>query len=144
MSAQVPEQTTGQKIGGVLFGVAAVFCSMEMIPGWGIFHLDWPHETFYSIMAVCGAISGFLLAPRNRLPGLAGGLVAGPGCLFATALLLEWTTWTHTVILAIVGMIGCLPGLGVYRGLKALQDAFLPPEAELVEEREGSEPEASG
>jgi hypothetical protein len=123
VSVSPEQESLGQKIGGGLLGLSLVFCSLEMVPGWGIFRLNWPTVVFVAIMAVCGSVSGLLLARRHRLPGLIGGLVGGPGALLAIAFVLERTTWTHSVILLVVGAIGALPGFLAYALLAALEDA---------------------
>ena len=116
-----------EKIGGLLFGLSIVFCSMEMVPRWSVLNLQWPPIAFIGLMGVCGAVSGWLLASHHRLPGLCGGLFAGPGALLAIAFVLERTTWTHTLIVMAVGAIGALPGLGLYGILAWVERALAPP-----------------
>jgi len=48
------------------------------------------------------------------------------GSLFATAMVLASVNETHTAILAIVGLIGCLPGVALYWMLKFVQNATFP------------------
>ena len=127
MSAGVSLDTPGQKIGQFVFWVPMVFCSMEMIPGWGFINPDWPREVYYAIMATSGALAGMLILPKHLVPGLVGGLLAGPGGLFAVALLLENVQSTHTLVIVAVALLGCLPGIGIGLGLKALQDRVVPP-----------------
>jgi len=126
VSGNPHEETTGQKVGLTLFGLAIVFCSMEMVPGWGVLHLGWPPETYYAIMATVGALAGVLSAAQHRLAGLLGGLVAGPGSLGTIAFVLERTTSTHTLILVIVGALGAVPGLVLYRIVASVQDSLQP------------------
>lgn len=119
-----PEQATlGQNIGSGLAGLSLVFCSMEMVPGWSVLHLGWSPFVFICIMAVCGAVSGLLVAVQHRLAGLLGGLLGGSGALLAIVFVLQRTTWTHTVILLVVSLIGALPGYGVYAVLAAVENA---------------------
>lgn len=113
--------TLEQRIGGLIFGLSIAACGLEMVPRWAVFHLGWPSAVFVAIMAVSGAVSGFLLGAGHRLAGTLGGLVAGPGSLLAIAFVLERTTWTHTVILMAVAAIGALPGLAVYHALAAIE-----------------------
>jgi hypothetical protein len=42
------------------------------------------------------------------------------------ALVLGWMTWTHTVILLLVGAVGALPGFAVYGILCAVEKALVP------------------
>lgn len=121
------QETSGQKISGIVFVVAMLFCGMEMVPGWGLFHLDWPNWVYYLIMAVTGAIAGSCFATDHPLPGLVGGLVAGPGGIFAIAFVLEHSTVTYDIILLVVGLIGLLPGFALYKALAALEDAITGP-----------------
>ena len=130
MSNHSEKTTRGHSIGGAIFGLAIVFCSMEMVPGWGIFHLDWPRWVFYTIMLICGGASGTFLAARYPLPGLIAGAVSGLGALYAIALVLDNVESVYDVFLAIAGLIGALPGVIVYVVLKLVQDAIAPPPKE--------------
>jgi len=127
MSTEWKLDSPAQKFGFFLFGLSIWFCGEEMVPAWSRFNLDWPSEVFYGIMAVSSAISGMLIARNYLIPGLVGGLLAGPGGLFAAALLLENVNSIHGLIIVVVGLVGCLPGVGVGFGLKALQDRFAQP-----------------
>ena len=126
-----------QKIGGLIFGLSIAFCGMEMVPRWAVFDLGWPPAAFVAIMAVSGAVSGYLLGAGRRLAGTIGGLVAGPGSLLAIAFVLERTTWTHTVILMAVAAIGALPGLGVYHALAAIERIIMPGQDDRATETHG-------
>jgi hypothetical protein len=112
-------ESPGQKAGGVVFGLAIAFCSLEMVPGWGLFDLEWPPETFYAIMGVCGALSGALIA-EYRFAGLVGGAVAGLGSLYAIVLLLENVNTIHSVMIALAAAAGSVPGVGLYWVLRFL------------------------
>jgi hypothetical protein len=124
MSSGMRMETAGQKLGQFIFWLPMVFCSMEIVPNWGIFNLDWPPEVYFVIMAVCGAAAGALMAPNYRVPGLVVGLLAGPGGLFAVTLLLQNVNSIHTIAIVLVALIGCLPGVGVGFALKVVQDRF--------------------
>lgn len=126
MNAAPHQPTGGQKAAGLIAGLSIVFCSMEMVPGWGIFNLDWPPTVFYAIMAVSGAIAGIVGAADHRIPGLIGGLIAGPSALFAVGYVLAHVTVTYNIILVLVAMLGALPGFAVYKVLAAIQDAIMP------------------
>lgn len=130
MSKQSDGATRGQTIGGAIFGLAIVFCSMEMVPGWGIFHLEWPRWVFYTVMLICGAASGTFLAARYPVPGLIAGAISGVGALYAVALVLDNVESVYDVFLVIAGMIGAVPGVIVYVVLKLVQDAAMPPTEE--------------
>lgn len=117
----------GAKFGGLLLGLSMAFCGMEMVPGWGVFHLDWPPIAFYGIMTVCCGLSGFLMDPEHRLAGLFGGIVGGPGALAAIALVLSHTTWTNDLIVVFAGAIGALPGVGLYKLLAGIEDKIFGP-----------------
>ncbi|MEQ8789384.1 MAG: hypothetical protein RIC55_24030 [Pirellulaceae bacterium] len=106
--------------------IPQVLCSMEMVPGWGIFELGWPEAVYYAIMVVAGAVGGLLMAERHRFAGLVGGAIAGPGSIFAVALHLGSTDETWNFICVLLAAIGALPGIGVYWVLRLLQDALLP------------------
>lgn len=111
------DETLGQRIGGFIFGIPLVFCSMEMVPGWGIFNLNWPNGYFYAIMAVCGSLAGMLMS-SYRIPGLAGGLLAGYGALFAVGKVLENVNVIHNGVLVLVALIGVLPGVALYWAMR--------------------------
>jgi hypothetical protein len=124
---QPETETTGSKIGGGIFGIALIFCSMEMVEGWGILGLDWPPRVFYGIMAVSGCVAGVLCGGRYIVPAVLGMVIGGVGALFAIAWVLERVNTMHSVVLVLVGIAGALPGAGVYFALKFLQDQVLPP-----------------
>jgi len=109
-----------------IFILPLVFCSMEMVPGWGIFDLEWPASTFYGIMTVAGIVAGFLGCEGYRVPGMIAGVVTGAGSLYATAVLLRHTTVTHSIVLVLAGFVGALPGIGLYFALRFFQDSVLP------------------
>jgi hypothetical protein len=117
MSTSPKQLTRRQKFAALVFVLPLVFCSMEMVPGWGLFHLKWPHAAFYTIMAVAGAIAG-ALAPRNPIAGAPCGALAGVGALFAQAYVLERVTEIHDALLLLIGSVGMLPGLGLYFGVQ--------------------------
>ena len=121
-------ETTGSKIGAGIFGIALVFCSMEMVEGWGILGLDWPPGVFYGITAVSGLVAGVLCGGRYIVPAVFGFMIGGVGALYAIACVLERVNTMHSVILVLVGFVGGLPGAGIYFVLKFLQDQVLPPE----------------
>lgn len=125
----------GKTVATVLFGLAVVFCSTERVPRWGILHLGWPAEAHCALMAACGAVAGMLLAAGHRLPGLLGGLAAGPGCLLAMAFLPEWIPRANVLMLVLAGIVGTLPGLGLYAALAGLQGNS-PEATEQEQERE--------
>lgn len=122
------EETRGQKIAGTIFAVAIVVCSMEMVPGWGMFHLGWPPDVFYVIMAVAGVASAFCAGGRHVVPALAGFPLGGVGALFAIAWMLERVNVVYSVMLIIVGLIGAIPGAAIYFALRFLQDTLFPPQ----------------
>jgi hypothetical protein len=126
MNASPHQPSKGQTAAGLIAGLSIVFCSMEMVPGWGIFHLDWPPTAFYAIMAASGAIAGICGATDHRIPGLIGGVIAGPSALLAVGYVLAHVTVTYNVILVLVAMLGALPGFAVYKVLSAIQDAIVP------------------
>lgn len=127
MSFNPHEPKPLQAVGIGIFTFGLIFCSMEMAPSWGVFRLDWPPSTYYALMALFGGVAGCLIGRGYWLPGWVGGTVAGLGALAALAFFLEGTTRTHSAILILIAGIGSLPGVGIGFGLKALQDALLPP-----------------
>ena len=105
-----------------LFMVPLVVCSMEIVPGWGIFHLNWPPSAFYGIVGVTSAAAGFIGIEEYRIPALVAGPVAGVGALLASSMLLSTVDSTSNVVIVFVELIGALPGIGLFYVLKALQD----------------------
>jgi hypothetical protein len=103
-----------------VYVIIIVICSMEMVPGWGFGFLDWPESRYYIVAAITGAICGIFMASEARLAGMIGTPIGGVGALIATSLLLKHSTETHDGALAIVGLIGALPGLGVYALVKKI------------------------
>jgi hypothetical protein len=115
-----------------VYVMVIVVCSMEMVPGWGIVDVGWPESRFYWIAGITGAICGIFMASDDRLAGMIGTPVGGVGALFATTLVLKHSTETHDGILALVGILGALPGLAVYALVKKIvaiagPDSVTPP-----------------
>jgi len=107
--------------------IVIVVCSMEMVPGWGFGFLNWPETRYYIVAAITGAICGIFMASEARLAGMIGAPIGGVGALFATSLVLKHSTETHDGVLAIVGLIGALPGLAVYALVKKIVAIVGPP-----------------
>jgi hypothetical protein len=108
-----------------------VFCSMEMVPGWGIFKLNWDRATFYLIVATTGALAGSISAKR-RLLGMAAGALAMMGALFCTALVLDHVQSVPKVVLVLAGGIGALPGVGFYFCVDRLLNKLRNPTEDLL------------
>lgn len=117
-------ETWDQKIGFWILAIPLVLCGMEMVPGWGMFNLGWPYTWFYAIAATTGLVGGGLLARGSRLAGICGGCIGSVGALYATVMLLENVNQIHSIMLAIVGMIGAIPGFIAYLVLKKLTIAL--------------------
>jgi hypothetical protein len=111
-------ETTGSRIGILIFSLTIGFCGMEIVPAWNRFGLGWSPLVYCAIMAVVGGLSGFLVDPDNRLAGLLGGLFAGPGALFTLSLVLGNTTRTNSVIMVMGSAVGAGPGILLYFILK--------------------------
>ena len=75
---------------------------------------------FLLIVAVTGSIGGALYDPERPLAGLVGGAAMSMGALGATQAFLCTVNSTHTVVLTIIGLVGALPGLGIYFLAKAV------------------------
>jgi hypothetical protein len=105
-----------------LFMVPLVVSSLEMNPGWGLFHLDWPPAVFYAIVGVTSAAAGFIGIEEYRIPGLVAGPVAGVGALLASSMLLSNVESTSNIVIVFAELIGALPGIGLFYVLKAIQD----------------------
>ncbi|MGL4550112.1 MAG: hypothetical protein ACRC33_02900 [Gemmataceae bacterium] len=120
------EETLSFKIALGLIVLTGVLVPMQTVPGWAMIDLGWPPWAYYAVMAGSWAAGGALLT-LYRVPGAVGGAVGGAGCLFAVSTLLANTTWTHSLILAVVGMLGASPGALVYSGLVKVQDWISPP-----------------
>ena len=63
---------------------------------------------------------------RYILPGLIGGVVAGPGALLAVSQYLASVNVSHSALMAVFGILGALPGLAVGFLLKWAQDRRNP------------------
>jgi hypothetical protein len=114
-----PSEVTprGQMIGGTLFTVAIALCASQIVPGWSI-TIGWRPEVFFAIMAVCGVVAGFLWEPKHRIAGMVAGPIAGCGGLLAMALHLSAVTETYDKLVILIGLLGCLPGIGLFCALK--------------------------
>ena len=127
---QQPADEPMEKVRGFMAGTLALVvfvCGMEMVPGWGILGLGWPVGTFYAIAAVVGVVCGAVMGGRYWPAGAIAGGVGAAGALFAIGLLLHLTSWTHTVLLLVAGVLGAMPGIGLGLAAKAIQDTLFPP-----------------
>lgn len=97
-----------------------IFCSAEMVPGWG-FNLGLSHTLLYVIALTGGAIGGGLMGGRYFLAGIAGGLLGSLGALWAVVAYLAAVDTSYSAIMAIVALAGALPGIGLGIGLGYLQ-----------------------
>src|SRR3954451_16040258 len=98
------------KIAMALIGLSAVLLPLQMAPGWAMFDMGWPPWAFYAVMAACWGVGWGLVGCHYRVPAVFGGAVGGVGCLAAITTLLANTTWTHSMIIVVVGAIGAAPG----------------------------------
>ncbi len=136
------ETALGQ-IGHILLGLSLVFCTMEIVPGWGFigdaFNLQWPPAVFYVIAGVAGAVGGFLIGGRYCVPGMIGFAIGAVCSVFAASLPLHRVQSIHTGILMLLAVLGLLPGMGVFQILKSVQDTLLgaPPSAQSLAEQQG-------
>ena len=127
MSADPHHPSPLQTVGILLFTFALIFCSMEMVPAWSRFRLDWSPSAYYALMSLLGMAAGALFGGKYFLPGAFGGMLAGLGALGAMAFVLERSRYTNNLIFVLVAGVGSLPGLGVGFVLRALQDYLVPP-----------------
>ncbi len=127
MSDTNPRFNALQTTGLIVFTFALIFCSMEVVPEWSRFRLDWPAGRYYALMALVGGLAGMLVGWQYFVPGFFGGLLAGLGGLGAMAFFIERSTYTNNYIFVLVAGLGCLPGVGVGFGLRFLQDLLIPP-----------------
>lgn len=102
-----------QKWGLIIFVISNIFCADEMVPGWGLFHLDWPIYYFYVISVIGGTIGGAIFGGKYLIPGLIGGAIAGPGALFAVGKYLASVNVSYSTIDCLMAILGALPGIGI-------------------------------
>ena len=107
-------------------GLAISLCSMEIVPGWGGFRLGWPPEAYYAIVAAIAAFAGAVAVRGYPIPGLFGGSVSGMGALAATTWHLTQVSETWSLFMVIAGVLGALPGIGLFFVLKRSQDSIWP------------------
>jgi hypothetical protein len=107
----------------IVIGVL-IFVFTAGIPGLFVsgFHRgpDWEMSTYATIAAVGGAVGGALMGRGHWLAGLLGGAVAGPCGLYAVAWWVTGRESVHNVELVLVQLVGSLPGLALYGGVRAL------------------------
>jgi len=118
------EPTLAQKLAPLAIGVAILVCSTELAPGWELFHLGWPPEAYYAIMAMIAALAGAVAVPGYSIPGVIAGSVSGLGALVAVVWHLTLVTETMTSLIVLVGAVGAFPGIGLFFFLKRVQDAL--------------------
>ena len=113
---------TLEKAGLLCFVIGNMFAADELVPGWG-FHLGLSHRALYLIAVASGAIGGAMIIHRRPLAGIVGGAIAGLGALATVSWYLAQVNVSHSAIMALLGMIGAIPGILVGFGVKKLQDA---------------------
>ena len=82
---------------------------------------------FLFVAAVGGFVAGLLIAPSHRIAGAIGGMIAGPLALLAEMFYLRGRVAAYRAEVVLIGLLACLPGLGVYFVLRLLTDAIAPP-----------------
>jgi ABC-type thiamin/hydroxymethylpyrimidine transport system permease subunit len=107
---------------------------MQAVPRWThpSLLLDWDPSIYYGIIGVSGAGTGFIVA-QYRYPGLLAGALAGTGSVLTASLILERINPFSRIVLAMVGIIGLLPGVAFYGVLHLVIDRLrvkLPDQAE--------------
>jgi hypothetical protein len=124
----VDPEIVARTIGPFLLTYPLIFCGMAMVPAWDSLQLGgWPPGVYQAIMAICGAGCGFLLAESDhRLPGLAGGALAGLGSLYAIVFHLEQTISTSVVIFSVMTLIGSISGFALYLVLRRVENSLWP------------------
>lgn len=100
----------------IVFVLALIFCSMHVVPGWGIFDLDWHPGVHYAIMCAAGALCGFAVA-KYKVFGAGCGIISGIGAMYACQFILERVNKMPSKALVLIALVGILPGFLLYLGL---------------------------
>jgi hypothetical protein len=129
------EDSKFSKVAMIIFVIALIFCSLEVVPGWGLFDLEWPPSIFYAIMAAAGALYGAAIA-KMRVIGAVCGVISGVGAIGLTQLLLQNVNWIPGKAIVIAAAIGAIPGFGLY----LLAEKLLSPKPLDPEDAEPTDP----
>jgi hypothetical protein len=118
-----------QTLGAVIFFLTSGIPGLEMAGfGTGLFYWSMPTALLISVLG--GLVGGCLLGGSNRVDrvaGLLGGLVGGPGGLLAVHYYVLGRTLVLWNEIIIVQALGSLPGLGVYYLVKFLWNKVILP-----------------
>lgn len=130
----------GQIVGCLIFGVTV------MLPGMTLagFHggTGWPILGWVCLSFVGGLVGGLLMTPNHRIAGAVGGFIAAPMGLLALYFYAKDRNVMYRAEAAIVTLVACLPGIGVYFVLRLMTDLMFParPADDYDDEEEDERP----
>jgi len=105
--------------GCAAYSVPIVVASFELTPAWSLYHLPWPIWYWYAIVVIGGVVGGAILTERSFHVGALAGAIAAPCATFALESVLVRTGNVNTALLLIIGGLGSLPGMVLFRMLAA-------------------------
>jgi hypothetical protein len=112
------------------FLLPVALIAMEITPGWSLLKLNILPIVGYMLACVCGVLSGFcggrIYGHRYYLVFMAGQVVAAVGGLATAQLTLCNVNNVSYRLLLLVTLVGTLPGIGLSRILKKIQDMMHP------------------
>lgn len=96
-------------------------CCMEIAPGWEPLELGWSFSRFMLLVAIGGAIVGYMMSEQYWLPGLISGPVIGTGSLATVAWHLSLVPATNSVFILLLALAGTIPGWLLFTALRLWQ-----------------------
>ncbi len=119
------EELPWQFLGFGVLVLTIVLCWALLVFTWDGHTSKWSPEFLCIMGAIAGGLGGGLMAPRNRFPGVLGGVLSGTASPSAMYWVLVFSLWPNYGLVAAVGFLGLLPGLGLYLFIRALQQGVL-------------------
>jgi hypothetical protein len=126
----IPPRYQGEDKGRALllaaFGLLSIVLAQESTPGWDWMYLGlgWPREAYYAVVSASGALAGFFYVKKHRIAAFLGGLIAGAGGFFLVTTMFGKVSSTYTSMMVLVWMVGCWPGIAVYRVLARISQSL--------------------
>jgi hypothetical protein len=118
--------TLGEKLSVGLFLLLASMGSLDVAWKRGLFPLSL--EWLLLLSAASGAFAGLMLGkPRYWAIGLVSGAVTGLSAVGFSVFAFSQMTSTYKLVALVTTLLGCLPGIALFLGLRWLQDRLFPP-----------------
>jgi hypothetical protein len=101
------------KLGLYAFFLTVIVGGLSSVPGWELLGFTIPPAVFFVIATTVGIAAGAIGA-KLRIAGAVAAGLCGAGSAGALWILLTFVSIVPNVVIMLVLLVGCLPGMGVY------------------------------